>query len=83
MSRAALPADLADFKETYLEKLGMPVLALGGEHCFERRVLETFQQVAKRVEGGVVQGATHYTPLERSRATAEPILSFLATSSPP
>jgi len=75
-----IPADLADFKQTYMEKLGIPVLALGGEHCFERRVLETFQQVATRVEGGVVQGATHYTPLERSRATAEPILSFLAAS---
>ena len=77
----SIPTDLADFKQTYLQKLEMPVLALGGEHCFERRVLETYQQVATRVEGGVVQGASHYPPLERSRATAEAILSFLATSS--
>jgi hypothetical protein len=52
--------------------------ALGGEHCFERRTLESYQQVATDVTGGVIEGAAHFAPLERSEATARPLLDFLA-----
>jgi hypothetical protein len=51
---------------------------LGGKHCFERRTLETFEQVATDVTGGVIEGAAHFAPLERSEATAGPLLEFLA-----
>lgn len=72
------PKDIADLTPHYANKLAIPVLALGGEHCFERRTLETFQQVATDVTGGVIEGAAHFTPLERSEATARPLLDFLA-----
>jgi pimeloyl-ACP methyl ester carboxylesterase/heme-degrading monooxygenase HmoA len=74
----ATPKDVADLTPHYANKLVIPVLALGGEHCFERRTLETYQQVATNVTGGVIEGAAHFTPLERSEATAQPLLDFLA-----
>jgi pimeloyl-ACP methyl ester carboxylesterase/quinol monooxygenase YgiN len=74
----ATPKDVADLTPHYANKLVIPVLALGGEHCFERRTLETYQQVATNVTGGVIEGAAHFTPLERSEATALPLLDFLA-----
>lgn len=74
----ATPKDIAYLTPHYANKLAIPVLALGGEHCFERRTLETYQQVATDVIGGVIEGAAHFTPLERSEATARPLLDFLA-----
>jgi pimeloyl-ACP methyl ester carboxylesterase/heme-degrading monooxygenase HmoA len=74
----ATPKDIADLTPHYANKLAIPVLALGGEHCFERRTLESYQQVATDVTGGVIEGAAHFTPLERSEATARPLLDFLA-----
>ncbi|BAJ83034.1 putative epoxide hydrolase (plasmid) [Acidiphilium multivorum AIU301] len=74
----ATPKDIADLTPHYANKLTIPVLALGGEHCFERRTLETFQQVATDVTGGVIEGAAHFAPLERNEATARPLLEFLA-----
>ncbi|MBV9560605.1 MAG: alpha/beta fold hydrolase [Bradyrhizobium sp.] len=74
----ATPKDVADLTPHYAKKLAIPVLALGGEHCFERRTLESYQQVATDVTGGVIGGAAHFTPLERSDATARPLLEFLA-----
>lgn len=74
----ATPKDIADRTPHYVNKLTIPVLALGGEHCFERRALETFQQVATDVTGGVIEAAAHFTPFERSEATVRPLLAFLA-----
>ena len=73
----ATPKDVADLTPHYADKLTIPVLALGGEHCFERRTIEAFEQVATDVVGGVVEGASHFTPLERSEATARPLIEFL------
>lgn len=74
----AKPKDVADLTPHYAKKLAIPVLALGGEHCFERRTLESFQQIATDVTGGVIEDAAHFTPLERSDATVRPLLDFLA-----
>lgn len=75
----AIPKDIVDLTPHYANKLAIPVLALGGEHCFERRTLETYQQVAANVTGGVIEGAAHFPPLERSEATAVWLLDFLAS----
>jgi pimeloyl-ACP methyl ester carboxylesterase/heme-degrading monooxygenase HmoA len=75
----ATPKDIADLTPHYANKLTIPVLALGGEHCFERRTLESYQQVATDVAGGVIKDAAHFAPLERSEATARPLLDFLAS----
>jgi pimeloyl-ACP methyl ester carboxylesterase len=73
----AKPQDLADFGLQYANKLSIPVLALGGQHCFELRVIESFRQVANDVSGGIIEGASHFTPLERSEGTAAPMLDFI------
>ncbi len=73
-----IPKDIVDLTPHYANKLAIPVLALGGEHCFERRTLETFQQVGTDIAGGVIEGAAHFAPLERSEETARVLLNFLA-----
>jgi len=74
----SIPQDVADFGALYAKKLAIPVLALGGEHCFAERVIDTFRQVADDVTGGVIEATAHFTPLERSAATADRIAAFLA-----
>ncbi len=73
----SIPQDIEDFAPAYAAKIATPVLALGGEHCFSARVIETFRQVANDVTGGVLEATAHFTPLERSAATAERVRRFL------
>ena len=68
--------DETDFRETYKTKLQMPVLALGGAHCFERRVIESFAQVANDVTGGVVEQAAHFVPMEQPEETVRQLTGF-------
>lgn len=61
-------------------KLAMPVLALGGNRSWGRRleVLESCRRVAERVEGGVIEDCGHWLPEEQPAQLLEQMLAFFA-----
>ncbi len=76
-----LPRDIADneaIAKTF--KLPMPVLALGGNNAWGRRmeVLESLQRVASNVRGGVIDHCGHWMPEEQPQVLLQHLLPFLA-----
>lgn len=61
-------------------KLAMPVLALGGNRSWGRRmeVLESCRRVAEHVEGGVIEDCGHFMPEEQPGPLLEQLLAFFA-----
>lgn len=57
-------------------KLGMPVLALGGDHSIGEGVLWATREFADNVRGGAVERCGHFVPDERPRDLAERLLAF-------
>jgi pimeloyl-ACP methyl ester carboxylesterase len=57
-------------------KLQMPVLAFGADNGVASVLVETMQQVASDVRGGVFEGCGHYMPEEAPRAVAEQLVTF-------
>lgn len=72
--------DTAAFAPSYAAKLPIPVLALGGDCSMERRVLETYEQVAANVVGGVIERTAHFAPMERPQHTAEQLTAFFRSA---
>jgi len=64
--------------ETAKEKLGMPVLALGGELNHADRLVPMMQCAAHDVRGGAVARCGHWIPEERPQELAETLLAFFA-----
>lgn len=76
-----LARDIADneaIAKTF--KLPMPVLALGGNNAWGRRmeVLESLQRVASNVRGGVIDHCGHWMPEEQPQVLLQHLLPFLA-----
>lgn len=61
-------------------KLGMPVLALGGDHSIGGGVLPATREFAEDVRGGAVERCGHFVPDERPRELAERLLALFGES---
>ena len=57
-------------------KLGMPVLALGGDHSIGEGALWATREFAEDVRGGAVERCGHFVPDERPRDLAARLLAF-------
>lgn len=76
----AIPTDIADnaAKVAAGFKLPMPVLALGGDRSWGRRmeVVESLRRLALDVRGGVVENCGHWMPEEQPEALLRQLLEF-------
>ncbi len=76
----AMPADIADnaAKVAAGFKLPMPVLALGGDRSWGRRmeVVESLRRLAVDVRGGVIENCGHWMPEEQPEALSRQLLGF-------
>ena len=77
----AIPQDIADnqaISETF--KLPMPVLALGGDSAWGRRmeVVESMRRMATDVQGGVIENCGHWMPEEQPEELLRRLRAFFA-----
>ncbi len=75
-----IPRDVADNEAIIRDrKLPMPVLALGGNNAWGRRmeVVESLRRVATDVRGGVIENCGHWMPEEQPEALLGHLLPFL------
>ncbi|MFO1028829.1 MAG: alpha/beta fold hydrolase [Acetobacteraceae bacterium] len=79
----ALPQDIADNAARLAAgfKLPMPVLALGGDSAWGRRmeVVESLQRLAVDVRGGVIANCGHWMPEEQPEELLRHLLAFFGT----
>ncbi|WP_394830559.1 alpha/beta hydrolase [Pendulispora rubella] len=73
----AFPETMAQNQKRATQKLGMPVLALGGDHAKGNKQLAMVQPLGTDVRGGVLPDCGHFAPEECSGALTEQVLSFL------
>ncbi|MFE6331980.1 alpha/beta fold hydrolase [Streptomyces sp. NPDC057798] len=57
--------------------LGMPLLAVGGEHNVGTRLADGLRPVAPHVRTAVIEGSGHFPPEERPQALLEELTEFL------
>lgn len=77
----AIPQDIADNQALSASgKLPMPVLALGGDSSWGRRmeVVESLRRMATDVRGGVIENCGHWMPEEQPAALLQQLLAFFA-----
>jgi pimeloyl-ACP methyl ester carboxylesterase len=78
----AIPKDIADNAAGLAAgfKLPMPVLALGGDRSWGRRmeVVDSLRRVAVDVRGGVVENCGHWMPEEQPAELLRQLLAFFA-----
>jgi pimeloyl-ACP methyl ester carboxylesterase len=78
----ALPQDVADNAALLASgfRLPMPVLALGGDSAWGRRmeVMESLRRVAVDVRGGMIENCGHWMPEEQPEELLRQLLSFFA-----
>jgi pimeloyl-ACP methyl ester carboxylesterase len=75
---AAFAQDAVDNKELAQKgKLGMPVLALGGDHSFGTQMAETMRLVATHVTPGVIADSGHWVMEEQPEQTTAAIVKFI------
>jgi pimeloyl-ACP methyl ester carboxylesterase len=77
----AIPQDIADNQAVSTSfKLPMPVLALGGDRAWGRRmeVVESLRRMATDVRGGVIENCGHWMPEEQPAALLGQLLAFFA-----
>ena len=78
----AIPQDIADNAAGVAAgfRLPMPVLALGGDSAWGRRmeVMESLQRLAVDVRGGVIANCGHWMPEEQPEEVLRRLLSFFA-----
>ena len=75
---AAFAQDAVDNKELAQKgKLGMPVLALGGDHSFGTQMAEIMRLVATDVTPGVITDSGHWVMEEQPEQTAAAIVKFI------
>ena len=76
----AIPRDIADNAAIVAGgfKLPMPVLALGGDRSWGRRleVVESLRRLAVDVQGGVVENCGHWMPEEQPAELLKRLLAF-------
>jgi pimeloyl-ACP methyl ester carboxylesterase len=76
----ALPIDAEDNRATLARngKLGMPVLALGGDKAFGRgtECLESLRRVAADVRGGVLPDCGHWLAEEQPALLTDELMAF-------
>jgi pimeloyl-ACP methyl ester carboxylesterase len=76
----AIPQDIADNAALLASgfRLPMPVLALGGDSAWGRRmeVVESLQRLATDVRGGVVENCGHWMPEEQPEELLRQLLGF-------
>ena len=77
----AIPQDIADnlaISERF--KLPMPVLALGGDSAWGRRmeVVESMRRMATDVQGGVIENCGHWMPEEQPEELLRRLRAFFA-----
>jgi pimeloyl-ACP methyl ester carboxylesterase len=74
----AFDQDAIDNKAFLAEgKLGMPVLALGGEKSFGPTMAVVMQAAATNVQGGIVPDSGHWIMEENPKATVALVSAFL------
>src|SRR4051794_6850703 len=77
----ALPQDIAENAARVAAgfRLPMPVLALGGDSAWGRRleVVESLQRLAVDVRGGLIENCGHWMPEEQPEALLLELLGFL------
>jgi pimeloyl-ACP methyl ester carboxylesterase len=74
----AFDQDAIDNKAFLAEgKLGMPVLALGGEKSFGATMAVVMQAAASNVQGGIVPDSGHWIMEENPKATVALVRAFL------
>jgi len=59
-------------------KLAMPVLAIGAEKFFGKRMADEMQFAASNVTGGIVPNSGHWIMEENPLATIKLVTDFLA-----
>ena len=75
----AIPQDIADNETVAARfKLPMPVLALGGDSAWGRRMetIESMRRMATDVRGGVIENCGHWMPEEQPAILLEHLLTF-------
>jgi pimeloyl-ACP methyl ester carboxylesterase len=78
----AIPRDMADNAAVMAGfKLPMPVLALGGDRSWGRRmeVVESLRRLAVDVQGGMVENCGHWMPEEQPDDLLRRLLEFFCT----
>ena len=73
----AFPQAIEQNQQYSQTKLQMPVLALGGESVLGDFVLQSLQQVALNVQGGVIPQCGHWIATERPDYLVDQLLTFL------
>jgi pimeloyl-ACP methyl ester carboxylesterase len=77
----AIPRDVADNQAIAATfKLPMPVLALGGDSSWGRRmeVMESLRRMAVDVRGGMIENCGHWMPEEQPAELLRQLLAFFA-----
>jgi pimeloyl-ACP methyl ester carboxylesterase len=77
----AIPQDIADNQAIATSfKLPMPVLALGGDSSWGRRmeVVESLSRLAVDVRGGVIENRGHWIPEQQPEKLPRRLLQFFA-----
>jgi pimeloyl-ACP methyl ester carboxylesterase len=77
----AIPRDIADNEAiNAAARLPMPVLALGGDSGWGRRmeVVESLRRLATDVRGGVIENCGHWMPEEQPAELLKQLLAFFA-----
>ena len=76
----ALRAVLEDIEQNtplMRRKIGVPILALGGEVGSAPDLYESMRPLGSDVRGGVIAGSGHYIPEEEPEALAREISDFV------
>ena len=76
-----IPRDIADNEAIAKDfKLPMPVLALGGNNAWGRRmeVVESLRRLATDVRGGIVEDCGHWMPEEQPDVLLGHLTAFFA-----
>ena len=75
---AAFAQDAVDNKELAQKgKLGMPVLAVGGDHSFGTKMAEIMRLVATDVTQGIITDSGHWVMEEQPEQTTAAIVEFI------
>ena len=75
----AVIEDMEQNKALFARKLGVPILALGGDRGSAPTICEAMRPLGSDVRGGVVANSGHYIPEEQPEALVTELLNFSKT----
>ena len=75
----AVIEDMEQNKALVARKLGLPILALGGDLGSAPTIFEAMRPLGDKVDGGVIANSGHYIPEEQPEALVAEILKFSET----